>query len=169
MPILHRQLPRLPQHRLRKAYIIPMHLVTRKRKHLGRDPQELYSVLFVELYELHQIPGVGEAERITSLGQGAAIKIMDSSVICNAKLVDVLRDLAVSREIPHQMEILPAGGTDAGAIQSARGGIPAGVISTPTRYVHSSVEMCNKDDIQAVIALMSAFIEEGHQHDYFPQ
>lgn len=115
------------------------------------------------------IPGVGEAERITSLGKGAAIKIMDSSVICNAKVVDVLRELAVSREITHQMEILPAGGTDAGAIQSTRGGIPAGVISTPTRYVHSSVEMCNKDDIEAVIALMSAFIEEGHQHDYFPQ
>ena len=115
------------------------------------------------------IPGVGEAERVTSLGKGAAIKIMDLSLICNRKIVEVLRELAIAREITHQMEILPAGGTDAGAIQKSRGGVPTGVISTPTRYVHSSVEMCHKDDIQASIALMAAFIEEGHQHDYYPQ
>ena len=115
------------------------------------------------------IPGVGEAERITSLGKGAAIKIMDASVICNRKVVEVLSELARAREIAHQMEILPAGGTDAGAIQKARGGVATGVISTPTRYVHSSVEMCNKADIQASIDLMAAFIEEGHQHDYLPQ
>ena len=115
------------------------------------------------------IPGVSEHEKITRLGKGAAIKVMDSSVICNRKVVEVMGELARSREIAHQMEILPAGGTDTAAIQRSRGGVPAGAISIPTRYIHSSVETCNKKDIEACVALMAAFIEEGHKHDYFPQ
>jgi tetrahedral aminopeptidase len=115
------------------------------------------------------IPGVPDHERVTRLGGGTAIKIMDSYSISNAALVDVLRDLAIQRRIPHQMEILPRGGTDAGGLQRTRTGVPACTISTPCRYVHTSLEMCHKSDIEASIALMAAFIEEGHRHDYLPE
>jgi len=64
------------------------------------------------------------------------------------------------------MEILPRGGTDAAAVQRVRSGVPVGTISTPTRYVHSSVEMVHRADIEASIALTAAFIEEGHRGEW---
>jgi endoglucanase len=114
------------------------------------------------------IPGVPSSEVVTKLGQGTAIKIMDSYSISNPRMVEVLRELAEARNIRYQMEILPRGGTDAGGIQRVRAGVPVCTISTPTRYVHTSIEMCHKQDIEASIALLAAFIEEGHQHDYQP-
>jgi endoglucanase len=111
------------------------------------------------------IPGVPEHERVSCLGGGTAIKVMDSDSISHPGVVRALRQLAEQREIPHQMEILLGGGTDAAGIQKTRGGVPVGTISTPARYVHSSVEMCHKADIEASIALLCAFIEEGHQHE----
>jgi putative aminopeptidase FrvX len=115
------------------------------------------------------IPGVPENSRVTNLGGGTAIKIMDSFSISSVSVVERLKALADAREIPYQMEILPFGGTDAGAIQRTRAGVPVCTISTPTRYVHTSIEMCSKRDIEASIALMAAFIEEGHDQDYWPK
>jgi len=115
------------------------------------------------------IPGVPKEEQVTRVGQGTAIKILDSYSISNPRLVEVLQELARERNIPYQMEVLPRGGTDAGALQRARSGVAVGTISTPTRYVHTSIEMCSKQDIEASIALTAAFIEEGHRHDYQPE
>lgn len=114
------------------------------------------------------IPGVPPPQHVTRLGKGTAIKVLDSYSISSAPVVTALRELAEAREIPHQMEILPFGGTDAGALQRARAGVPVCTISTPTRYVHTSLEMAHERDIEASIALMAAFVEEGHQRDYAP-
>jgi putative aminopeptidase FrvX len=111
------------------------------------------------------IPGVSDHEQVTALGQGTAIKILDGSVIANPKLVAYLRELADSRDIAWQNEILPRGGTDAGAMQRVRAGVASGVISIPTRYIHSPVEMVHVDDVKASIALLAAFIEEGNAAD----
>ncbi len=111
------------------------------------------------------IPGVAEHEQVTRLGGGAAIKILDSSSISHPKLVDFLRGLAERRGIAWQHEILPRGGTDAGSMQRIQAGVPVGTISIPTRYIHSPVEMVHKADVEAAIALLAAFIEEGHTAD----
>jgi endoglucanase len=111
------------------------------------------------------IPGVPKHERVTQLGAGTAIKILDSSAISHPRLVAFLQALANQRNIPWQPEILPRGGTDAGAMQRIRAGVPVATISIPTRYIHSSVEMASTADIEASIALMSAFIEEGNKAD----
>jgi endoglucanase len=112
------------------------------------------------------IPGMPDHERVTTLGAGTAIKIMDSASISHPGVVAFLRDLAERRGIPHQMEILPRGGTDASALQRTRSGVPAVTISTPCRYVHSPVEMVHKKDVEASIALTAAFIEEAHRGDF---
>jgi putative aminopeptidase FrvX len=111
------------------------------------------------------IPGVLEHERVTQVGGGAAIKILDSSFIAHPKLVAFLQTLAAHRDIPWQPEILPRGGTDSGAIQRIRTGVPAGCISIPTRYLHTSVELVNRNDVAAAVDLMAAFIEEGDTVD----
>lgn len=111
------------------------------------------------------IPGVPTHQRVTQLGGGTAIKLLDSSAISHPKLVAELQALADRRGIAWQPEILPRGGTDAGAMQRIRAGVPVCTISIPTRYVHSSVEMASREDIEASVALMTAFIEEGNAAD----
>ena len=97
------------------------------------------------------VPGGGNENTITELGKGVAIKIMDGYSISNPKLVEHLRTIAEREGIPHQMEILPAGGTDAGGVQRLHGGIPAITLSIPCRYVHTPNEMVSEADVQAAI------------------
>lgn len=89
-----------------------------------------------------------------TLGKGAAIKIKDGSLICNKEIVTLLKDAATLNNIPFQLEILRYGGTDSGAIQTTKGGILAGGISVPTRYIHSPSEMCSLDDIENCVKLI---------------
>ena len=111
------------------------------------------------------IPGVPEHEQVTRLGDGAAIKIQDSSSISHPGLVAHMKALAKKRKIKHQMEILPRGGTDAGAIQRIQAGVPVITLSIPTRYVHTSIELVDTGDIKAAIGLLAAFLEDGHRAD----
>ncbi len=107
------------------------------------------------------MPGVPAAQQITRLGDGVAIKLTDSASISHPGLVEAMRKLAEARKIPYQMEILPRGGTDAGALQMAQDGVAVITLSLPSRYVHSVVETAHRDDIAAAIDLLAAFLEEA--------
>jgi endoglucanase len=50
-------------------------------------------------------------------------------------------------------------GTDADAFHISRAGVPSGVVSIPLRYMHSPVELCQLDDVEATIALIAAFTQ----------
>lgn len=95
------------------------------------------------------------------LGDGAAIKIKDSSVLCSPKIVDRMTALAKENKIKYQYEVLLAGGTDTSQMQIAGSGSFAGCISLPTRYVHTPVEVIDTDDMKACADLLIAFIENG--------
>lgn len=94
-----------------------------------------------------------------SLGDGAAVKVKDSSLICHPGLRDYMIKVAEDKGIKYQREVLTGGGTDAGAIQMSRAGIPAGVISIPCRYIHSPSEMIDLDDMEACVLLTKALCE----------
>ena len=111
------------------------------------------------------LPGGAPEDRITKLGAGTAIKLMDSASISHPKLVRFFRDVADAEKIPYQLEILPRGGTDAGAMQRVRGGSAAITLSTPTRYVHTVNEMVHKTDVQAGIDLLARVLERAHEID----
>ncbi len=104
-------------------------------------------------------PGIKPDQTITRLGQGTAIKVLDSRSISSRWLVDAFITLAEERDIPYQLEVLPLGGTDAGAIMVSRGGVPSLTLSTPSRYVHTVTEMVSKHDLDAAVALLQAFLE----------
>jgi len=93
------------------------------------------------------------------LGKGAAIKVKDASVICHPGLRRYLEDTARGHGIPYQLEILERGGTDAGAMQLTREGVPAGVVSIPCRYVHTPSEMVDEGDVEACIELLVKALE----------
>jgi endoglucanase len=112
------------------------------------------------------IPGAPPEGAVTKLGQGVALKVMDSSHISHPKLLRHLRDLAEANGIPYQLEILPRGGTDAGAMQIAAAGCPAITLSIPTRYVHTVNEMASRADIGATVALLTRFLEDAGSRGY---
>ncbi len=113
-----------------------------------------------------EMPGGSDHEAVTHIGQGVAIKIMDGGHIAHPRLVRHLRDIARREKIPYQMEILPAGSTDAGAMQRARQGIASATLSLPSRYVHTVNEMLSQSDIQADIDLLTAYLHEVRPTDY---
>ena len=106
-------------------------------------------------------PGVGDEKQITNLGDGTAIKIMDSYSVSHKELVDEFIELAETKEIDHQFEILPLGGTDAAALQRARGGSKAITLSVPTRYIHTVTETIHKGDLRATVDLLAAYLVSG--------
>jgi putative aminopeptidase FrvX len=104
--------------------------------------------------------GTPEFQRVSKLREGICIKISDGASISDPSLVKEFRDLAKKKGIKHQMEILPRGGTDAGAMQVSAGGCRVITISIPTRYGHSPNETCSIEDIVAGIDLLAAWLEE---------
>jgi putative aminopeptidase FrvX len=112
------------------------------------------------------IPGAPQENAVTRIGKGAAIKVSDSSHIVNVKFMRHLRDIAEQHSIPYQMEVLPFGGQDGGAMQQARGGAYAATISIPTRYIHTPNEMASKADIDACVTLLARYLEVAGSRDY---
>lgn len=113
------------------------------------------------------VPGASAHEKVTELGKGTAIKIMDSQTICDHRMVSFMKKTADKHSITWQPEILPAGGTDTAGIQRMTpGGSIAGAVSIPTRHIHQSIEMANKKDIKGSIDLLVACLAELDQHDW---
>lgn len=92
------------------------------------------------------------------LGHGAAIKVMDSSLIVPKPIVDWMVARAEADNIPHQLELLTGGGTDASAIQTTRAGVPSGCISIPTRFLHTTSETVDLSDVEACIDLLTGLV-----------
>jgi endoglucanase len=103
-------------------------------------------------------PDTPETTKVCSveMGRGPAIKVRDNSLICHPRVRRWLEDAAKAKSIPFQYEVLTFGGTDAGAIQASREGIPSGVISIPTRYCHSTAETIDKEDLERCVELLLA-------------
>ena len=115
----------------------------------------------------YDVPGSQPHEQVTKLGGGAAIKIMDSSTICDYRMVEFMKKTADKNKIKWQPEILQAGGTDTAGIQRmSKTGAIAGAVSIPTRHIHQVIEMADKEDIQSAIDLLSSCLEELDQHDW---
>jgi endoglucanase len=115
----------------------------------------------------YDLPGASDHEKITKLGEGTAIKIMDASTICDYRMVAFMKKTADKHKIKWQPEILTAGGTDTAGIQRmTEGGSIAGAVSIPTRHLHQVIEMAHKDDIRGSIDLLVACIKDIDTFDW---
>lgn len=117
----------------------------------------------------NDFPGIADMDSVTMLGKGVAIKLMDASLICHHGLVEHLREVATAQSIPHQLEILPRGGTDGGALQRTRGGTASVTLSIPTRYIHTVNEMASRRDITAAVELLAAYLNTPVARSYLPE
>ncbi len=103
-------------------------------------------------------PGIPPEHAITQAGGGVGIKVMDGASISDRSLLDQFVLTAEKKKIPYQLELLPAGGTDAGAMQRSRSGIRTITLSVPTRYIHTVNEMVHRDDLHAARDLLAAWL-----------
>lgn len=92
------------------------------------------------------------------LGKGPAIKVKDSRMLAHPAVKDLLVATAQRIGIPYQLEVLERGTTDAAAIQLTRSGVPTGVVSIPSRYVHTVSEMVDADDVENAVRLLTAVL-----------
>ncbi len=112
----------------------------------------------VDVTDVDDTPGSGKYGTC-KLGRGAAVKVMDSSVICHPEVVKALEQCAQDKGIAVQRDIIRAGGTDAGPIHVTRTGVHTGGISIPCRYIHTPTEMADLSDVQSCVDLTVAFAQ----------
>jgi len=90
------------------------------------------------------------------LGEGAAIKMMDRSVMCDEDVVNKMINICEKNKIKYQLDILAGGGTDAGAMNTSNYGVRTGGISIPTRNGHGPVSIVDLNDVKSCIELAIA-------------
>ncbi|WP_282136195.1 M42 family metallopeptidase [Seonamhaeicola maritimus] len=87
------------------------------------------------------------------------------------KLRDLIIDTAEDKKIPFQRSALSrATGTDTDAFAYSNGGVASALISLPLRYMHTTVEMVHKEDVENVIKLIYESllnIKDGDTFNYF--
>ena len=108
------------------------------------------AAIALDVTTANDVPGVDTPDKVVEVGKGPAIKVADgrgaSGLIAHPKVFRLLVETAREENIPYQLELLPGGTTDATAIAFTAEGVPAGVISVPTRYIHSPVELLDLND-----------------------
>ena len=84
------------------------------------------------------------------------------------KLLSLIIDAATANDIPFQREAASRRtGTDTDAFAYSNGGVPSALISLPLRYMHTTVEMAHKDDVNNVINLIYHSLQKiEYQHNF---
>lgn len=111
--------------------------------------------------DMHDVP---DHLRVTVVGRGPAVTVMDNSAISDRKLRDFLIRAAKAEGIPWQHRAGAFGGTDAGRIQPSREGVPVANINVPCRYIHSPVSIMSLDDYENASRLLRAALGGIQRH-----
>ncbi|TET65770.1 M42 family peptidase [Candidatus Bathyarchaeota archaeon] len=106
------------------------------------------------------MPGVKETEAPIKMRKGPSITVADRGLITHPKVLRLLVDAAEENKIPYQLEAGLPGSTDAARILLTREGVPSGVISIPTRYIHSPTALLSIKDAENSVKLTVAAIQK---------
>ena len=108
-------------------------------------------------------PGIKPDEAPVDIGKGPAIILADASgrgILTPEKIKNILVSSAEDENIPYQLEVSEGGTTDASAIHLTKEGIPTGVVSVPTRYIHTTVSIASMKDVENTINLLVKVIND---------
>jgi len=109
----------------------------------------------VDVTPAHDYPCDLEGSNV--VGGGIGIKICDPSVVCDEMVVQVMEQCCRDNGIPYQREVIDKGGTDASSMNLSGTGVKAGGIVVTDRYPHSQSSVCQIQDIEGGIDLITAF------------
>lgn len=114
--------------------------------------------IVLETTAVGDIAGTDEARRVSRLGEGGTLSLMDRSTIYDRDFVAFALDVAKKNSIPAQVKKYVSGGNDAGSIHKTGEGVRALALSVPTRYLHSASCVASLDDYASVRDLTEAMI-----------
>ncbi|VVB89841.1 Tetrahedral aminopeptidase [uncultured archaeon] len=107
-------------------------------------------------------PGIEKKDFSLEIGKGPAITVSDAEgegIIVTETVLNWLKGAAEAGNIPYQLKVGAGGTTDASAIHLSREGIPTGVISTPSRYIHTPVTVLSMSDLEMSARLITKAVE----------
>lgn len=108
-------------------------------------------------------PGVEAARQPSQLGAGPAVTVADGRIVVPWRLVESQEAAADRAGVPCQRKRPPFGGTDAGAISQAGGGVPCCVLSVPVRYIHSPVSLMYLSDLENTFKLLLSWLQNAEE------
>lgn len=114
--------------------------------------------LIIESTTAADLDGCKGGKRVCVLGDGPVVSFMDGRTVYNKKLYQLAFETAAENSIKCQTKTAVAGGNDAGAVQSSRGGAEVLAVSLPCRYIHSASSVVKASDIDETRKLLSALI-----------
>lgn len=104
-------------------------------------------------------PGITQDEAQERLGGGPGIFLHDASMLPNLKLRDFVIEVAETRGIPLQFEVLSGYGEDGAEVQRSYGGVPSINITVPIRYLHNHNGVMHREDFNGAVKLVSEVIQ----------
>ena len=112
--------------------------------------------IVVDVTHATDVPGV-ESGQLGEHGLGDG-PVLTRGAIVSARVSDLLDEAAEAEGIAVTTEVAGrATHTDADSIHLSRAGVPTAILSIPLRYMHSPVEVVELADVEATIALITAF------------
>jgi tetrahedral aminopeptidase len=124
------------------------------------DKYKVKMALACENTTAGDVPGVPPNMCPAIMGKGAAITVMDRSLIASKKVRERLVKVGNEKGVSYQIKTPSGGGTDAGVIHLTKQGVPSGVVSVPGRYIHGPCTIADKMDLVAAVDLVTAFVLE---------
>lgn len=97
------------------------------------------------------------------LGAGPCMKVVDKSLIAHPLVTQHLEKIAKENNLPYQLEVFMGIGTDGGAIHMTNTGVSTGVISIPSRYTHTPIELVDLNDMEHSYQLLYHFVTTLNQ------
>lgn len=104
------------------------------------------------------ICGVEGEKRACLLGEGPVISYMDRGTVYDHALYTLAMETAKAAGIPAQTKTLVAGGNDSSSVQRAGAGSRVLAVSAPTRYLHSPVDVLDRNDVESMRSLLETLL-----------
>jgi len=109
-------------------------------------------------------PLMEEDDAPLKLGAGAVIGLQDLSYVMDKRLKKLFLDTAKKNKIPYQLGVASGGTTEATLAILTREGKPGGLIAVPARYLHTTVETADINDIESAIKLLVKSLENINKY-----
>lgn len=112
-------------------------------------------------------PGIDKKDAPIEMGKGPVVVVADASgrgIMASPQVIEWMVGTAREFGIAVQLEASDGGTTDATSIYLTKSGIPTGVISMATRYIHSPVEVLSLSDVDRAADLMARCLETAKKY-----
>ena len=94
------------------------------------------------------------------LGGGPVLFVYDSSALPNRKFSQFVKQTAIERKLPLQLDLVQGYGDDSAEIQKSTGGVPTVNLLVPARYTHAHNGVINRRDFDQMVDLLVALLQK---------